>query len=108
MTGNRSGGEGPRSISGSGVAVAGSVFNPVKREAALAVVAAIVVAALSERVIGGALSFVVLVIYGVAAGAWIFWRSRQVLARQSPDAVSNPPSVQSTTHRVVSDGQEQQ
>lgn len=72
--------KGPRSISGPGVTVAGSAFNAVKIEAALAVVSALAVAGLSERLLGGAASFLVLLVYGFVAGGWIVWRSRRVLA----------------------------
>lgn len=90
------------------MAVAGSAFNPVKIEAALAVVGAIGVAALSERLIGGGASFLLLAGYGLAAGGWIAWRSWQVLARRSLDPVPNSSSIQSTGNNVVSNGRQEQ
>jgi len=93
-------GEGPRSISGPGLSVARSVFNPVKVEAAVIVLGAAGVAALSERLLGGGASFMVLLAYGLAAGAWIVLRSRRVLTRGAACHSPRP------NREVMPDGQE--
>lgn len=93
--------EGPRSISGPGLSVARSAFNPVKIEAAVIVLSAVAVTALSERLVGGGGSFIVLLVYGVAAGAWIAVRSRQVLVRGATSTNTTPSATE-----AMPDGQE--
>lgn len=80
--------------------MARSAFNPVKVEATLIVLGAIAVAALSERLIGGGLSFVLLLAYGMTAGGWITLRSRRVLTGHAG------ANAQHAAAEVVPDGQE--
>lgn len=86
------------------MAVARSPFNAVKLELALVVLGAVVVAALSEGLVGGVGSFVMLLIYGVGAGGWIALRSRRVVLRESRQTAG---AAMKGSVDVVVDGQEQ-